>query len=76
MQGPRSGHLIICNIVLQEIEREDQAWEQSRKSKPKHGRNLAEEEAECPFRVLLKIPAIQFFQPMYDIQHYSTRACP
>ena len=45
MQGPRSGHLIICNIVLQEIEREDQAWEQSRKSKPKHGRNLAEEEA-------------------------------
>ncbi|KAL2074393.1 hypothetical protein VTL71DRAFT_8171 [Oculimacula yallundae] len=28
--------------VLQEIEREDQAWEQSRKSKPKHGRNLEE----------------------------------
>lgn len=26
--------------VLQEIEREDEAWEQSRKSKPKHGRNL------------------------------------
>ena len=29
-------------IVLQEIEREDQAWEESRKSKPKHGRNLEE----------------------------------
>ncbi|KAK0124528.1 hypothetical protein ONS95_009477 [Cadophora gregata] len=28
--------------VLQEIEREDQAWEESRKSKPKHGRNLEE----------------------------------
>ena len=26
--------------VLQEIEREDQAWEQSRKPKPRHGRNL------------------------------------
>jgi hypothetical protein len=26
--------------VLQEIEREDQAWDQSRKPKPKHGRNL------------------------------------
>lgn len=26
--------------VLQEIEREDQAWENSRKLKPKHGRNL------------------------------------
>ncbi|CZS93526.1 uncharacterized protein RAG0_10343 [Rhynchosporium agropyri] len=28
--------------VLQEIEREGQAWEQSRKSKPKHGKNLEE----------------------------------
>jgi len=26
--------------VLQEIEREDEAWEQSRRKKPKHGRNL------------------------------------
>jgi Family of unknown function (DUF5321) len=38
--------LIMCTIVLQEIEQEDQAWEQSRKSKPKHGRNL--EEANAP----------------------------
>lgn len=28
--------------VLREIEEEDQAWEQSRKPKPKHGRNLEE----------------------------------
>jgi len=28
--------------VLQEIEREDEAWEQSRRPKPKHGRNLDE----------------------------------
>ena len=25
------------HVVLQEIEREDQAWEQSKRSKPKHG---------------------------------------
>jgi len=31
--------------VLQEIEQEDQAWEQSRRSRPKHGHKLAEEEA-------------------------------
>ncbi|KAG4424935.1 hypothetical protein IFR04_001906 [Cadophora malorum] len=31
--------------VLQEIEREDQAWKESRKSKPKHGRNLEEANA-------------------------------
>jgi len=30
--------------VLQEIEREDQAWEQSRRTKPKHGnRNIGKE---------------------------------
>ncbi|KAL5326792.1 hypothetical protein ACEPPN_004481 [Leptodophora sp. 'Broadleaf-Isolate-01'] len=34
--------------VLQEIEKEDQAWEQSRKSKPKHGRNLEESNAAKP----------------------------
>ncbi|KAH7360681.1 hypothetical protein BKA65DRAFT_391731 [Rhexocercosporidium sp. MPI-PUGE-AT-0058] len=34
--------------VLQEIEKEDQAWEQSRKSKPKHGRNLEEVNATKP----------------------------
>jgi len=28
--------------VLREIEEEDQAWEHSRKPKPKHGRNLEE----------------------------------
>ncbi|KAI9050168.1 hypothetical protein LZ554_006309 [Drepanopeziza brunnea f. sp. 'monogermtubi'] len=31
--------------VLQEIEREDEAWEKSRKSKPKHGRNLEDANA-------------------------------
>jgi hypothetical protein len=42
--------LIMCTIVLQEIEQEDQAWEQSRKSKPKHGRNL--EEANAPTKAV------------------------
>jgi len=28
--------------VLKEIEEEDQAWESSRRSKPKHGKNLEE----------------------------------
>jgi hypothetical protein len=37
--------LIMCATVLQEIEEEDQAWEQSRRSKPKHGRNLEEPNA-------------------------------
>ena len=29
--------------VLREIEEEDEAWEQSRRKKPKHGRNLEPE---------------------------------
>ncbi|KAH8758600.1 hypothetical protein BGZ57DRAFT_633544 [Hyaloscypha finlandica] len=37
--------------VLQEIEREDQAWEQSRRSKPKHG------EGEIAKKAPIKIPA-------------------
>jgi pyruvate/2-oxoglutarate dehydrogenase complex dihydrolipoamide acyltransferase (E2) component len=37
--------LIPYAIVLQEIEREDQAWEQSKRSKPKHDRNWEQEEA-------------------------------
>jgi hypothetical protein len=40
----------MCTIVLQEIEQEDQAWEQSRKSKPKHDRNL--EEANAPTKAV------------------------
>jgi len=32
-------------VVLQEIEREDEAWEQNRRRKPKHGRNLDESKA-------------------------------
>jgi hypothetical protein len=43
-QDLKTGPLMRCTIVLQEIEREDQAWEQS-KSKPKHGRNLDEDNA-------------------------------
>jgi len=41
--------------VLQEIEQEDQAWEQSRKSKPKHGRNL--EEANAPTKAVTSTEA-------------------
>lgn len=37
--------------VLQEIEREDQAWEQSRRSKPKHG------EGEIAKKAPIEIPA-------------------
>jgi Family of unknown function (DUF5321) len=47
--------LIMFATVLQEIEQEDQAWEQSRKSKPKHGRNL--EEAKAPTKVVTSTEA-------------------
>jgi hypothetical protein len=34
---------------LQEIEREDEVWEQSRRKKPKHGKNLGDaKKAEEP----------------------------
>lgn len=39
------------HVVLQEIEREDQAWEQSRRSKPKHG------EGEIAKKAPIEIPA-------------------
>jgi hypothetical protein len=35
-------HLTYLTSVLQEIEREDEAWEQSRKTKPKHSQILEE----------------------------------
>jgi hypothetical protein len=40
-------------VVLQEIEREDQAWEQSRRSKPKHGEGAIAKKApiEIPAKV-------------------------
>lgn len=31
---------LIQDLVLREIEREDEAWENSRKQKPKHDRNV------------------------------------
>lgn len=39
--------VVIANLlaVLRRIEEEDQAWEKSRKSKPKHGKNLEESKA-------------------------------
>jgi hypothetical protein len=45
--GP--AHLLVglsinARVVLQEIEREDEAWEQSRKPKPRHGRNIQGDE--------------------------------
>jgi len=48
--GIKEQSLIMCTIVLREIEQEDQAWEQSRKSKPKHGRNL--EDANAPAKAV------------------------
>jgi len=33
------------SLVLKEIEEEDQIWESSRRSKPKHGKNLEESKA-------------------------------
>ena len=36
---------LIQDLVLREIEREDEAWENSRKQKPKHDRNLDTESA-------------------------------
>lgn len=40
--------LTIC-LVLREIEQEDEAWEQSRRRKPKHGQNL-EKDTPVPIR--------------------------
>lgn len=35
------------NAVLKEIEEEDNAWENSQRSKPKHGRNLEESKRQA-----------------------------
>ena len=45
----------MIDLVLREIEQEDMAWENSRKQKPKHGRNA---ETESPPPVSLQPPKI------------------
>jgi hypothetical protein len=44
--------------VLQEIEREDQEWEQSRKTKPKHGRNLEASETSPKIQAEPVVPKV------------------
>ena len=50
------GHSNLFAAVLQEIEREDQAWEQSEKHKPKHGRLDAHNEATAAAEKVSKQP--------------------
>ncbi|RDW71369.1 hypothetical protein BP6252_07932 [Coleophoma cylindrospora] len=54
--------------VLLEIEREDEAWERSRRQKPKHGRNLDDNATERP-------PA-EAQKPSADIAKPKTNAPP
>lgn len=44
------------SIVIKEMEREDEAWDQSQKSKPKHGKNMEEAQSiEQPEPIIPKV---------------------
>lgn len=48
-------HSNFTNVVLEEIAKEDQEWENSRRSKPKHGQNIEAQEASTSSAVS-KVP--------------------
>jgi len=66
-EGINGIHILLARIliysVLREIEEEDQLWENSRKPKPKHGKNLEKPISEVSVKTKEAVKPVTEMQP-------------